>query len=124
MADDCKPDALTLARRGLARRGLFRRLALLGAGGAAVASGLTVGTTPAAEAQGYPPMPPPRFEGPPPPPRGPRYVWQPGHWRWTGNRYVWFQGRYIPRGRHYARFVPGHWGRRYGQWVWVPQHCQ
>ncbi len=117
MTDDCKTEVSALARRGL-----FRRLALLGAGGAAVAAGLTVESMTPAQAQNYPPVPPPQFERPPPPPPGPRYVWQPGHWRWNGYRYVWFQGSYIHGGPHYAHFVPGHWGNRGGRWVWIPQH--
>jgi hypothetical protein len=123
MADDSKPAAPGLSRRGLPRRGLIGRLALLGMGGAAIAAGLTVEGVAKAHAQGYPPMPPPRYEPVPPPP-GARYVWQPGHWRWNGYRYIWFPGRYIPAGPGYAHFVPGHWAMRYGQWVWVPQHWQ
>ena len=116
MADDFNPETPSLARRGL-----MRRLAVLGAGGAAVAAGIIVGGVPAARAQGYPPLPPPRYEPLPPPP-GARFVWQPGHWRWNGFRYVWFPGRYIPRGPGYGHFIPGHWAMRYGQWVWIPQH--
>jgi hypothetical protein len=108
-------------KAGVARRGLLRRLALMGVSGAVVAAGLTVAGVPGAQAQGYPPLPPPRYEPVPPPPNA-RYVWQPGHWRWNGYRYVWFPGRYIPGGPRYAHFVPGHWAMRYGQWVWIPQH--
>jgi hypothetical protein len=97
-------------------------MALLGLGGVIVTGGLALGSADQAEAQGYMPVPPPRFEPPPPPPPGARYVWQPGHWRWNGNNYVWFPGGYIPRGPRYARFVPGHWAMRYGNWVWIPQH--
>jgi len=45
---------------------------------------------------GYPPMPPPRMEPIPPPPRG-AYIWRPGHWRWDGRGYLWEPGRYLPR---------------------------
>jgi hypothetical protein len=86
--------------RGVARRGLIRRMALLGLGGVIVTGGLALGSADQAKAQGY----------------------MPGHWRWNGNNYVWFPGGYIPRGPRYARFVPGHWAMRYGNWVWIPQH--
>ncbi|MBW4024316.1 MAG: BcpO-related WXXGXW repeat protein [Proteobacteria bacterium] len=115
MSDDLKPD------QAAGRRWLLRRLALLGLGGAGLAAGFAIDASSPADAQGYPPIPPPRYEAVPPPP-GVRYAWQPGHWRWNGFRYVWFPGRYVPRGPRYAHFVPGHWARRYGQWVWVPQH--
>ncbi len=102
------------------RRGLIRRLGALGLAAAAVTGSVAFGGVAPAEAQPYPPLPPPRYEALPPPPGG-AYIWQPGHWRWNGYQYVWFPGRYIPRGP-YAHFVPGHWALRYGQWVWIPQH--
>ncbi len=105
-----------------ARRGLMRQLGLLVVGGAVAVTGLAATGAKPAEAQGYPPLPPPQFERPPPPPPSQGYVWQPGHWRWNGYRYVWFGGRYVPAGPGYRHFVPGHWANRYGQWVWIPQH--
>lgn len=106
----------------LARRGFLRCLGFAGIGGAAAVVALGLSGVTAAEAQGYPPMPPPRYEHRPPPPPGTRYVWQPGHYTWNGYRYVWHPGRYVPRGPHYGRFVPGHWVNRHGTWVWIPQH--
>src|ERR1700719_4330726 len=42
-----------------------------------------------------PPMPPPRHEVRPPPPRGPhRWHWSRGRWRWNGRRWVWVSGRW------------------------------
>lgn len=64
--------------------------------------------------------------GPPPPPRevivmrpGPRHVWVPGYYRWTGNHYHWVKGcwRKPPRGR--MVWVPGHWVPRRGGYVWI-----
>jgi YXWGXW repeat-containing protein len=72
-------------------------------------------------AQGYPPIPPPRAEAVPPPP-GTNYVWEGGHWRWTGAQYVWAPGHYVIRRASYHEWVPGHWRDRYGRWVWVPAH--
>ena len=54
--------------------------------------------------------------GPPPPPYermmrapGPRHVWMPGHYRWTGNRYKWVRGRWMKPPRGYMRYDPGYW---------------
>ncbi|MBV9654901.1 MAG: YXWGXW repeat-containing protein [Acetobacteraceae bacterium] len=69
----------------------------------------------------YPPVPPPRYEVVPVAPPG-RYIWQPGHWQWSGRGYVWVGGRYVPRYPHYAQYAPGGWVRRGGTWVWVPAH--
>lgn len=42
---------------------------------------------------GRPPMPPPRMEHRPPPPRGPyHWAWRQGHWRWDGRRWIWAGG--------------------------------
>jgi len=44
------------------------------------------------------PMPPPRVERRPPPPRGWRHPrWVPGRWRWNGRRWVWQNGRWTGR---------------------------
>ncbi len=66
----------------------------------------------------YPPIPPPRREGPRGRPPGPRMVWQPGHWRWDGRGYVWLPGRWVRARR--GRWADGRWVRRRGEWVWVP----
>ncbi|WP_419758209.1 hypothetical protein [Acidisoma sp.] len=116
MSHDMKSD-----KPNMARRGLFRRLALLGMGGVAAAAGLTVAGVHTAQAQGYPPLPPPRYEAVPPPP-GPRFVWRPGHWHWNGYRYAWFPGHYVPAGPRYGGFIPGHWAYHYGRRVWIPPH--
>lgn len=66
--------------------------------------------------------PPPRVERIPPPP-GPAYAWDRGHWRWDGHRYVWVRGRYLHRPRGVARWIPGHWARTAnGRSFWVPGH--
>lgn len=71
----------------------------------------------------YPPIPPPRYERIPPPPGG-RFMWEPGHWHWTGAQYAWIPGRYVPRHPHRGHYVPGHWqfSPRAGQYVWRPAH--
>jgi hypothetical protein len=66
----------------------------------------------------YPPPPPPRAEMVPGPRHG--YVWQPGHYRWTGVAYAWVPGRWV--GRRTTRWVEGRWAFRYGAWHWVPGH--
>ncbi len=71
-----------------------------------------------AEAQPYPPVPPPRYETVPVAP-GPAYVWRGGGWRWDGRSYVWAPGAYVIRHAGYHRWVPGHWGR-FGRWI--PAH--
>lgn len=111
----------TGALKSPARRLLLGRLGLAGIGGLAAALGLGIAGSETAQAQGYPPLPPPRFEPPPPPPP-PGMIWEPGHYRWNGYRYAWVPGHYIQRRPHYGQFVPGHWANRGGAWVWVPQH--
>jgi hypothetical protein len=82
---------------------------------------LTAGAAGLAQAQ-YAPVPPPRYEVVPPPPVGPRAVWEPGHWHWNGARYVWIGGRYVAFRPNYHHYVPGHWARRGGGFVWIPAH--
>jgi len=52
---------------------------------------------------------------------GPRQVWVPGFWRWSGREYVWVSGAWqLPPG-HHTRWVAGHYRtRRGGGWVYVP----
>jgi hypothetical protein len=64
--------------------------------------------------------------GPPPPPReviavrpGPRYVWVPGYYRYTGRHYGWVKGYWAKPPRPHARWVPGYWTPRRGGHVWV-----
>lgn len=95
-----------------------RLLASLGL--AALLSGPALVTT--ASAQPYPPVPAPRYEVIPARP-GAHYVWQRGHWRWTGAQYVWVPGRWLVRQPHWHAWVPPHWRRdRFGRWIWVPGH--
>lgn len=66
--------------------------------------------------------PAPIVEPLPPPPRGERYVWVPGHWHWNGHRYVWRSGHYAVRPRRYTAWVPAHYDQRPGGWYYVPGH--
>lgn len=52
---------------------------------------------------------------------GPReqFVWDPGHWRWTGHDYDWVPGRWIKRPRPHAQWIPAHWTQRRGGWVLI-----
>jgi hypothetical protein len=59
-----------------------------------------------------------RYEAVPPPPRGVRMVWQPGHYQWNGADYMWIPGQYVPARETYHRWVHGHWDGP----VWVPAH--
>jgi len=84
----------------------------------AFALALTAGTASAAEVFV-------RF-GPPPPPRevivarpGPRHVWVPGYYTWTGHRYRWVNGYWAMPPRSRAVWVPGAWQPRRGGHVWV-----
>jgi WXXGXW repeat (2 copies) len=63
-----------------------------------------------------PPAPQPEF---PPPAPSPTYVWQPGHWSWSGVQYFWEPGKYVERPTASASYVPGHWEQRMTGWVWV-----
>ncbi|HEX3571291.1 MAG TPA: hypothetical protein VHU44_10755 [Acidobacteriaceae bacterium] len=69
--------------------------------------------------------------GPPPPrheviPARPTehlgWVWAPGFHRWDGSAYVWVAGHYAEPPRPRARWVPGHWVRRPGGWVFAEGH--
>ncbi|WP_428375616.1 hypothetical protein [Lichenicoccus sp.] len=71
-----------------------------------------------AQAQPFPPVPPPRYEPVPVAP-GPGYSWRGGGWRWDGRGYAWMPGAYVIRRPGYHQWVPGHWGRFGG---WIPAH--
>jgi hypothetical protein len=53
---------------------------------------------------------------------GAGYVWLGGYHRWDGNAYVWVPGRWELPPRAHARWVPHHWARRNGGWVFVEGH--
>jgi len=65
--------------------------------------------------------PPPRREYRPVAP-GPRAVWVPGYWRWTGHGHVWVGGVWRVPPRRYHEWVPGHWRHAPGGWVWIDGH--
>ncbi|MBV8900603.1 MAG: YXWGXW repeat-containing protein [Verrucomicrobia bacterium] len=66
--------------------------------------------------------PAPIVEPGPPRPPGPGYVWVAGHWHWNGYRWVWRHGHYVLRPRGRGEWVPAHYDRRPGGWVYVPGH--
>jgi len=64
--------------------------------------------------------------GPPPPVRevivarpGPRHVWVPGYYRWSGARYAWAPGYWAMPPRPRAVWVPGYWAHRPGGHIWI-----
>ena len=61
-----------------------------------------------------------------PPPPGDRYVWEPGHWHWTGAQYVWFRGEYVIRQVGFHNWVVGRWvwSPQAEHWVWRPAHWE
>ena len=65
--------------------------------------------------------PPPRHEVPPPAPH-PGWVWQAGYHRWDGHAYVWVPGTWVEPPHPHARWVPGHWAPRHGEYVWIEGH--
>jgi hypothetical protein len=73
-----------------------------------------------AAAQPYRPGPPPplRLEPPPGRPPGPRRVWEPGHWVWTGRGYDWVSGHWVRARR--GTWHHGDWEDRRRGPVWVP----
>lgn len=50
---------------------------------------------------------------------GPRYVWEPGYYRWHHHRYYWVPGRYVVPPGPRVIWVPGHWVPRGSGYVWV-----
>jgi hypothetical protein len=104
--------------RNFGRRGLF--------GGLAVIAGIGVLATPSfADEIIITREPPPlRTEVIPvlPRERVELEVWQPGHWRWDGREHVWVEGHYVARPRRDAEWVPAHYDRRPGGWVFIDGH--
>jgi hypothetical protein len=68
--------------------------------------------------------PPPRPHEviPPPPPEHRDWAWHPGYHRWDGHAYVWVPGEYVQPPHPHARWVPGRWDHRHGEYVWVEGH--
>ena len=61
------------------------------------------------------PPPPPHSELVPPPPVGAGpVVWQPGHWRLSGNEWIWQPGQYVPPPLGETTWVPGYWMQQPG----------
>ena len=50
------------------------------------------------------------------------FVWEPGHWFWTGLRYIWIPGHYMERPYQAAVWIPGAWTRDGLTWTWTPGH--
>lgn len=62
---------------------------------------------------------------PPPPPGSTASVWQPGHWRWSGQNgatWQWMSGQYVSPPVGYNYWVPGQWVLANGGWNWVEGH--
>ena len=73
-------------------------------------------------APGPPPAPHAELVPTPPPDVGPR-VWQPGHWRLSGNAWAWQPGNYVPPPPGQTTWVPGRWMELpTGTWSWVEGH--
>jgi hypothetical protein len=69
--------------------------------------------------------PPAKAESVPPVPAAqtPEYfIWEPGHWHWTGQGYVWIPGSYIERPYPSAVWVHGGWTENGLTWTWTPGH--
>lgn len=62
---------------------------------------------------------------PPPPAAAPAnyFVWEGGHWHWTGIDFIWIPGHYLEAPYQHAVWVHGGWnydGNLY--WTWTPGH--
>jgi hypothetical protein len=67
--------------------------------------------------------PPPRHERiPPVPPEHRDWVWHQGYHRWDGHAYVWVPGEYVAPPHPHARWVPGHYAHRRGEYIWIEGH--
>ena len=97
----------------MARRGVLAAVLTAGLAGTAVAQSESP----------YPPVPALREERIPPPPGGPRMVWEPGHWHWNGGAYEWVGGQYVHPGR-FSRYIHGRWDRGVRGWVWLRAHWE
>ena len=86
--------------------------------------GLTVGVLLAACAgPAHPPIPPPRAEQVPVPPRSDVVqIWQPGHYDWTGATYVWMPGEWVDRAGRGSLWQDGYWRQTPAGQVWTPGH--
>jgi len=54
-------------------------------------------------------------------PQGPAgyFVWDPGHWHWTGQDFVWIDGHYVERPYRGSTWVPGSWAQDQEKTVWI-----
>jgi hypothetical protein len=69
------------------------------------------------------PPPPAQTETVPPPSGTGPVVWQPGHWRFSGNQWFWQPGQYVPPPTGQATWIPGRWVQQpAGGWVWQDGH--
>ena len=50
------------------------------------------------------------------------FIWEPGHWHWTGQEYLWIPGSYIERPYQSAVWVHGGWTENGLTWTWMPGH--
>ncbi len=102
-----------------ANRRVFTRTlaALVFAPALAAVTGLTSSSA-RAQAVIITPSAPPPMRAEAVPPGRPGYVWDEGHWRWSGRGYEWVPGHWRPM-RAGARWVPGHWVQRGPNWRWV-----
>ena len=50
---------------------------------------------------------------------GPRHVWVPGYYNWTGARYSWAPGYWAVPPRPRALWVPGYWAYGPRGYFWV-----
>lgn len=104
-------------------KGASKRLRLPGAGLAALAATMLLGSAlPAWSAVGIdievaPPAP--RVVEVPPPRAG--FVWAPGYYRWDGHQHVWVDGRWLAERRGF-HWVPEHWDERHGRYHFEAGH--
>ena len=69
--------------------------------------------------------PKPNAETVPPPPPGPAnyFVWEPGHWHWTGQGFIWISGHYLEAPYQSRVWIHGGWTSNGGlSWTWTPGH--
>ena len=90
-------------------------------------SGMPGGTLPPPTMTIVAPKEPPPLsaETVPPPPPGPAnyFVWEPGHWHWTGQGFIWISGHYLETPYQSGVWVHGGWTSNGGlSWTWTPGH--